>query len=65
MGYRDDLRNIEDVLDEAPCLCRCGCPNGCDRCDECDGSGTYYIDGQPQACICSEPQADDAKGGAA
>jgi len=26
------------------------------ECDECDGSGTYYIDGEPQDCICSERQ---------
>lgn len=25
-------------------------------CDECDGSGTYYIDKQPVKCICSENQ---------
>lgn len=29
---------------------------GSDECDECDGSGVYFIDGLPQACICSEPQ---------
>lgn len=29
---------------------------GSDECDDCDGSGTYYIDNEPQACICSEPQ---------
>ncbi len=29
---------------------------GSDECDECDGSGTYYIDGKPRPCICSEPQ---------
>lgn len=28
------------------------------ECDECDGSGTYYLNGEPQACICSEPQDD-------
>lgn len=34
------------------------CPfcEGSDECDECDGSGTYYIDGEPQKCICTEPQ---------
>jgi predicted HAD superfamily Cof-like phosphohydrolase len=26
------------------------------QCDECDGSGAYFIDGAPQKCICSEPQ---------
>jgi len=26
------------------------------ECDECDGSGTYYIDGYPQKCICAESQ---------
>lgn len=29
-----------------------------DACDECNGSGKYFIDGEPQACICSEPQTD-------
>ena len=29
---------------------------GSDECDECDGSGIYYINGEPQKCICSEPQ---------
>lgn len=29
---------------------------GSDECDECDGSGTYYIDGVPTPCICSESQ---------
>ena len=29
---------------------------GSDVCDECDGSGEYFIDGQPRACICSESQ---------
>lgn len=28
-------------------------PQDSNVCDECDGSGTYYIDGKPQACICS------------
>jgi hypothetical protein len=32
---------------------------GSDVCDECDGSGTYYIDGEPQKCICSESQDDE------
>jgi hypothetical protein len=25
-------------------------------CDECDGSGTYYIDKKPVKCVCSEDQ---------
>jgi len=29
---------------------------GSDVCDECDGTGIYYIDGVPEPCICSEPQ---------
>lgn len=28
-------------------------------CDDCDGSGVYCIDGEPQRCICSEPQGTD------
>lgn len=28
-------------------------------CDECDGSGRYFIDGKEQACICSESQVDE------
>ena len=27
-----------------------------DECDDCDGSGTYFINGEPWPCICSEPQ---------
>lgn len=27
-----------------------------DCCDECDGGGTYYIDGVAQECICAEVQ---------
>lgn len=26
-------------------------------CDECDGTGVYYINRQAQACICSEDQS--------
>lgn len=29
-------------------------PQDSDICDECDGSGTYFIDGEPQSCICRE-----------
>lgn len=29
---------------------------GSDKCDECNGSGVYYIDGEPQDCICKESQ---------
>lgn len=26
------------------------------ECDECDGNGYYYIDGEARVCICAEPQ---------
>jgi hypothetical protein len=35
--------------------------SGSDECDDCDGSGAYYIDGEPQKCICQEPQTDEPK----
>jgi hypothetical protein len=34
------------------CVCSQWQPNGSDECDECDGSGRYYIDGVAQECIC-------------
>jgi hypothetical protein len=36
--------------DEPPCAD----PDCCLICDECDGSGTYYIDGEPRDCVCKE-----------
>jgi hypothetical protein len=34
-------------------------PEGSDECDDCDGRGYYFINGEPQPCICSEPQTDE------
>ena len=49
-----------------------GC--GSDECDDCDGSGWYYLGGEPQACHCQDPdygpsqqyvpRTSPAKGGA-
>jgi hypothetical protein len=29
-------------------------------CDECNGSGVYFISGEPQECICTESQIPEA-----
>jgi len=48
------------------CLANCFCsqwqPNGSDECDQCDGSGRYYIDGVEQECICAPAEPPHASG---
>ena len=32
---------------------------GSDKCDDCNGCGSYLIDNEPQKCICSECQHNE------
>lgn len=59
-GFRDALKfamgELEPTQFKADYTAYIETTFGSDECDECNGSGQYFIDGKPQKCICTEPQ---------